>query len=280
MLGADSTSSVPSNQGFHFFDFNQKLFEIGESSTLGLLTWGLGGLGNTSYRTLVANLADSLRGQVLQSVDEVAEIWISRFLPEYKGCPAMKEFKRLDAAASFGSKSAAGPIRSEEEERQWNTLKTGLEVGFCIAGYVDSSRIPQAVAIDVFPSAPFYSKRSLDTWSLHWWGVPNFFLRLLRGADGALLSSIESSGKWQGNRQDLEAILNDHTILPAGALPIRDAIDYVHTCIYSTIKAIKFSGLPQVCGGPIEIAVITTDRKFRWVRHKAWDAAITDGALI
>jgi hypothetical protein len=59
-------------------------------------------------------------------------------------------------------------------------------------------------------------------------------------------------------------------------LPIRDAIDFVHSSIYSTIKALKFSQFPQVCGGPIEIAVITSDRPFRWVRHKRFDAAITE----
>jgi len=58
---------------------------------------------------------------------------------------------------------------------------------------------------------------------------------------------------------------------------MRDAIDYVHSAIYCTIKAMKFSTGAQVCGGPIEIAVITSDRKFRWVRHKPWDAAIEDG---
>jgi hypothetical protein len=60
-------------------------------------------------------------------------------------------------------------------------------------------------------------------------------------------------------------------------LPIRDAVDFVHACIYSTIKALKFSNFSQICGGPIEIATITTDRQFRWVRHKPWDAALTEG---
>jgi hypothetical protein len=61
-------------------------------------------------------------------------------------------------------------------------------------------------------------------------------------------------------------------------LPIREAIDFVHACVSSTIKAMKFStSLAQICGGPIEIAVITTDRRFRWVRHKDWDVAIAEG---
>jgi F420-0:gamma-glutamyl ligase len=45
------------------------------------------------------------------------------------------------------------------------------------------------------------------------------------------------------------------------------------------IKTMKFSHMAPVCGGPVEIAVVTTDRKFRWVRHKQSDAAIGEGGL-
>src|SRR4051812_3275043 len=100
--------------------------------------------------------------------------------------------------------------------------------------------------------------------------------RLFCGTDDAMLSSILTSGMWAGNSQDLLALLPQHN-LNHPPLPIRDAIDFVYTCIYSTTKAIKFSWHLQVCGGPIEIAVITTDREFRWVRHKQWDTAINEG---
>lgn len=72
-------------------------------------------------------------------------------------------------------------------------------------------------------------------------------------------------------------LIEAHGLQPRAKLPMRDAIDYVHSAIYCTIKAMKFSMGPQVCGGPIEIGVITSDRRFRWVRHKPWDAAIEDG---
>jgi hypothetical protein len=36
----------------------------------------------------------------------------------------------------------------------------------------------------------------------------------------------------------------------------------------STIKAMKFSNFPQTCGGPIEIAVISSDRRFRWCQRR------------
>ena len=58
VLGADSTASHTNADGlFHYFNHNQKVFEIGEDSTLGMLTWGFGGLLEVSYRTLIANVA-------------------------------------------------------------------------------------------------------------------------------------------------------------------------------------------------------------------------------
>ena len=55
---------------FRYFNYNQKVFEIGDpgTGTLGVVTWGLGGLGELSYRTLLALLADDLKKQTAKSV--------------------------------------------------------------------------------------------------------------------------------------------------------------------------------------------------------------------
>ena len=107
--------------------------------------------------------------------------------------------------------------------------------------------------------------------------APKMFQRLIQGCDDALKADILSSGHWTGTIQDLNALVANHA-LSHPIVPIRDAIDFVHACITSTIKAFKFSSMAPICGGPIELAVITTDRDFRWVKHKTWDAAITEGA--
>jgi hypothetical protein len=44
----------------HYFDFNQKIFEVGQSSSLALMTWGLRSFGATSIRSMAAALGDSL----------------------------------------------------------------------------------------------------------------------------------------------------------------------------------------------------------------------------
>jgi hypothetical protein len=108
------------------------------------------------------------------------------------------------------------------------------------------------------------------------WGVPDVIQRLYKGFDKSLPAAIAESPKWTGTREDLDAVLAPFRV-EHPAIPIRDAVDFVYSSIYITIKTLKFCVAAQICGGPIEIAVITTDRAFRWVRHKAWDAAMPDG---
>jgi hypothetical protein len=107
------------------------------------------------------------------------------------------------------------------------------------------------------------------------WGVPVIFRRLLNGYDDRAIDAIIDSGRWNGTKIELEKILNQFR-LAHPQVSIHDGIEFVHTAILSTIKAMKFSNLSQICGGPIEVAVITPDRCFRWVQHKEWDTAITE----
>ncbi len=284
VFGADSTASafLPNNGGIHFFDFTQKVFEIGDESTLGLITWGMGGVESTSHRTLIAQLGDDLEVKPAQSVKEVADRWTDRFWNAYTAMQAYKDCVALAAKPAHDPTLPVPPVgmRTAVEEGQLQGLRNHLGVGFGIGGYVDGNRTPEAFVIWFHPDQPKPSPTPLPQHTLGWWGVPNFFSRLLKGADDNLIEALAKSGKWTGTRAELDQLVADVTILPPGQLPIRDAVDYVYTCIVCTIKALKFSALPQLCGGPIEIAVVTTDRRFRWVNHKPWDAAIKDGALL
>lgn len=282
VLGADSTASHSTADGlFHYFNHNQKLFQIGEDSTLGLLTWGLGGLGDISYRTLIAKLDDDLKKKKPASVQQVAERWAALVWAEYSKILAaeMAQAALLDAKVPHSpTHPAPGPLmRTKDEEDQYNLLM-GLYVGFCIAGYVPSDRKPVAFQVNVMPTASAVPVPSALQGNNAFWGAPNLALRLLNGFDSDLRQGILDSPHWTGTEAELDATLFKNS-LQIPPLPIRDAVDFAHSCIHSTIKALKFSSLNQICGGPIELAVITTDRKFRWVRHKRWDEAILEGDL-
>ena len=276
-MGADSTASAFGLGGMHYFNFNQKLFELGQNSTLGVLTWGLGALGNLSYRTIVARVADALAAKAPASVADAASTFIDTFWQAYDVFAPVQRARVLGAKQQFGTAAAAPDVRTQDEERELEDARSNLVVGFCVAGYVLPHREPGAVNVTFDPLANVKPVgQSMVAEGSQWWGVPNIIQRLIFGADANLKAALLTSGKWNGTPQELDQIVAAQALSHA-SLPIRDAVDYVYSCIHCTIKAMKFSSLSQVCGGPIEVAVITTDRPFRWVRHKSFDAAINDG---
>ncbi len=282
VLGADSTASHSTADGlFHYFNHNQKLFQIGECSTLGLLTWGLGGFSDVSYRTLIAMLDDDLKKKKPQTVLKVAERWAALVWAEYTKAFGTEMARAVNLGAKIAhnpTNPAPGPhTRTKDEEDEFSRLM-GLFVGFCIAGYVASDRKPFAYQINCMPTATTVPVPTALKGNNAFWGAPNLALRLLNGYDSDLRQGILDSPHWTGTEADLDAVLVTNS-LQIPSLPIRDAVDFAHSCIHSTIKALKFSSLNQICGGPIELAVITTDRAFRWVRHKRWDEAILEGDL-
>jgi hypothetical protein len=279
VFGADSTTTMfvsglgPTAFGSeHHYNFAQKIFQIGEDSTLAMTMWGLGNLSSVSYRTLIAQFADSLAGQGVGSVQDVARGWSKYFWVAYAQDfgEVIKRAKALQSKAS----------RTDDESRELLALSQLYSGGFCVGGYVLSDRRPQAFEIKYDPllSAP-PTPDSLALGSTRFWGCPNLINRLVYGIDQGVLLDILNCGKWGGSQQELVDLLMPYCLGQPFDLPIREAIDWVHASIYTTIKTMKFSHMAPVCGGPVEVAVITTDRRFRWVRHKRFDSAIGDGGF-
>jgi hypothetical protein len=271
VLGADSTVSfnfqdqsgrlVP-----HYFNYGQKVFEVGENSTLGIATWGLGGLGLISYRTLFADLADDFGSAPPATVQDAAQRWVSSFAPIYSttAAPQIARAKAL----------AAQQARTPQEEEELVQLDNTLACGFCMGGRVGAKREPGAYEMVFKPrdSAPATPQAIEYGW--RFWGAPNAIQRLMFGMDDVMVAALLNSEKWPGSEQDIRQLMAANYPAHDYILPLREAIDFVHSAIYTTIKSLKFSKLHQICGGPVEIAVITTDRRFRWVRHKGLGDAI------
>jgi hypothetical protein len=226
---------------------------------------------------MLALFADDLEATPAKTILEVADRWVAYFWREYNSDPVVQHYKALEAKIPFGPTAVklASNMRTEIEESQFKHLQRNLIVGFCVAGYTLPDRIAKGFEI-VFNPSMMQSPIPNEFSGYMAWGAPNIIQRLINGSDYEVRSSIMDSGMWTGSPHELSLVLDKHT-LNHPLLPIRDSIDFVHACIYSTIKAIKFSTNLQICGGSIEIAVITTDRDFRWVRHKQWDTAINEG---
>lgn len=243
VFGADSTttmfvSGIGPNPGGteRYYNYAQKIFQIGDESTLGLTMWGLGNLQNTSYRTLIAQLADDLRATPPQSVDEVAERWNQWFWNAYSAdfAPLLQRVQTLQA----------NPQRTPDEKNELNFLMSSLSGGFCLGGNLLHDRTPKALEILYNPgqTGP-QAVNPIALGTTRFWGWPSLIERLLYGIDNFLLQTILQSGKWQGTQKDLFDLIFPHCLGQPLHLPIREAVDWVHASIYTTIKTMKFSHL-------------------------------------
>lgn len=271
VLGADSATTLSGGpDGTCHLDYAQKVFEVGPSgSSLGLVTWGLGQIGQESHRTIVADLGHAHAEKPFLSLSDMSaalagDLW-SRFSKAYDA--EIKRFHELDG------KLNAKDISDEEREEHSLLMEAGSG-GYCLAGRVADHGRCQAFQIlwGLYMDKPQVIE--LPQEAPAFWGVPHIMERLLFGCDSQMVASILGSGKWTGDHQDLIKLVLQNRLISPRLLPIREAIDWVHTVIHTTIRGTKFAKWPHWCGGPVEIAAITTDRPFRWVRHKPLDAAI------
>ncbi len=286
ILGADSTSTstfiLGNDTSIHHLEYAQKIFEIGERGTLGLACWGLGAIGEKSYRTLSAELGDAMTSKDSYTVSQAAEWWRDKFwdLYELTFAAQIVRAKELKSRGEIiETKKLAGSLTpAETAEFQAMSIEIqglhSLGGGFCIGGRDSTDRQPRAYQITY---NPFQDRSvSITHLSMGWcfWGCPDIVQRIIFGIETTVRNQILASGKWAGTADELDVILTTIDLEPYTLLPLREAVDWVHAMIYSTLKAYKFSSRPSVCGGPIDIALISSDRPFRWIRHKSLGAAI------
>jgi hypothetical protein len=270
VFGADSTSTYASGTGKRHYNNEQKIFEIGEmGSTLGVVTWGLGGLPDSSYRLILAELSDRLIAQEPASVQDAAQRWSDLLWGAYS--------IQLQAQRTRYTTLSVNPAKTPNEQQEMADLNQTFSVGFCIGGHVKAERRSRAFVVQFnlgLSGAP--APEEIQRGAPIFGGVPSLILRMINGIDQAVYESILNSSDWKGGKAGLDSLIRPHVLGPQILLPLREAIDWIYSSIFTTIKAIKFSSLPPVCGGPIEVAVITSDRRFRWVRHKGLDQALGD----
>jgi len=303
VFGSDSTWTIPV-KGFdpeqpdeHYFNHGQKLFEVGQNSTLGILIWGLNSFPEVSFRTLVATFADQLNANPAPSVQEIANRWSAFFWERYSAIYAEKKARLAELSELLGGQEEADEEEEvvggnqedaqeandqadeeepSEEERELEFLKEEYKGGFCVGGYCPPDRTPGAYEIMYNLNMDAPQVASLEIGVPRFWGWGNLIDRLLFGMDRRLMGAICDSDHWDGNLGDLVKLIKEECLIQPTIVPIREAVDWIHASVYTTIKSMKFSHLAPVCGGPIDLAVITTDRMFRWVRHKDLDSALVN----
>jgi len=252
VLGTDSTTTIAVDAGVaQLFNHAQKVFAVGpeERPMYGICTWGAGMVSTVTHRSIAARLSHRILmtpGNVIDAVNRLVEV---------------------------------------VDEVRNPVISTVPFFGYFLCGTNHETHIPECYEI-TFPENQNASIRSLPVGRASFRGAPEFFTRIFRGYDqrlpSTLLAALQASVPGlPSNFQDLfqqafQSVTRGLTAAGYPNPPIREAIDFIHMYLNATIKANKFRYGVPVCGGPIEIGVVTSDRPFRWVQHKKFDTAIVE----
>ncbi len=272
VLGSDSTTTIldPDGRNRAYLDYAQKLFEVGpRKSSLALATWGMGQVAGDSHRTIAAFLGKRHQSQPFKSVADAAAELSKLVWSRYQAAYSQEQGKSKDLFLKF-QQATLSPAELEELQE----FGARLSGGYCLAGRTDKCGRCEAYEIQWTPWYDVPAITDLKQETPYFWGVPAIMERVIYGFDNAGLLRILQSGKWNGTSDELYNLIAQNRFMQPAHLPIREAIDWIHTIIHTTIRGVKFAQESHSCGGPVEIACITTDRPFRWVCHKGLGAAI------
>lgn len=253
VLGADSTATISDQSGnvVQLLHHAQKVFQVGEKSRIGFCCWGSGSIGQTSHRTLAARLSEHA-GFGNFTVEQAAHALLGLVM----------------AARGAGQVSDV--------------------TGYFIGGWNLGTHEPQCYQL-LFQPGQNPAIEQLPMGSARFQGIPSFFTRVFHGFAPELpqrLRDAVAERFWLQQQQQLPANFDavfqqafQDAVAPLAAVgaqdvPIREAIDFVFAYIHITVKAYKFRFGPPPCGGPIEVAFISTDRPFRWALHKSFQTAM------
>ncbi len=238
VLGTDSMTTVmlPSSDGQSVvaktYSNARKLVQIG-ALPVGVFTYGLGNLGPRTVYSHIIEYSRSLENSSDWKVRDIAAGLSRHLLKEYN--------------AIYGSAE--------------NKPALGLHV----AGYSVGSALPEEWELECPGSAEPDLTMGMDDVGVNWEGITLPFARLFYGYDVRLVEALQAGGVKSGL---LQTVLEETSLVPqlsVDAMPLQDAINYAVYVLRTTIGFTSFETGPALCGGQLQVAVISEEAQFQWV---------------
>lgn len=245
VMAADSATSFAIGQ---IYEHANKMVNLVKGLPIGVMSCGVGGIGNASVATLLKDLRQRLMG------DESHKDW------------------KLDPK-SYTMQSVTSRVHEFfcEKAKEGNN-KSFLLLRIC--GYSAGRLLPEVWQVafldDGKPLDPSCSQPE-DTFGARWNGETEALDRMILGIGnlteaGAKTLNV-SPQQAREVRDKVIPLMYQDLILPAA--PIQDAIDLARFMVETTKGFVRFSVTrPKTVGGPIEIAAITKHEGFKWVQRK------------
>lgn len=258
VLATDSASTLFSQNGgvSHVYNNANKILNLYKSNErkrdglpIGIITYGLGGIGNSSISTLIKDFRKTL-------MDEVNRWNLNA--DNYKIEDIAQNFKKF--------------IFDETYQPFFKDVKQPPFLGFIISGYSSMAALAEEWRIEIINGeciGPNQIRKNEDV-GIAWGGESKTITRLVLGYDPFLPDILKEMRMKEDEIIPLIQFIQQRTeapIVPA-AMPIKDAIDLAEFLVKTTILFTRFLPVAPTVGGPVEIATITKHEGFKWILRK------------
>ncbi len=237
VLGTDSMTQIwavdPKGTRVAIKNFRnaRKLFQIGDLP-IGIVTYGVGNLGNRSTQGLIFEFSSGYEGD--PNVESVARSLFDHFKEPFESI--------YDTSDS---------------------MQTGL--GFFVAGYSPDQPLSEEYEFLLPRDQGVKTVRPMDQVGASWRGVELPFTRLHRGFDPRLLEDLVSKGV---SRTLIDEATTKYKMpVVYDGMPVQDAVNLVVFILQTTIGVAAFEPGFSSCGGPLQVAVVQRSEEFKWIQE-------------
>lgn len=272
VLAADSTAALqgslqdPTGKSatgiLKTYDHVRKLAHL-KDYPIGTLAWGMALIGARSVESLIKEYE-----YALPSLEEEEEkIKESRIRGEIK---ADERFKYSVSEISTGLLDHVKKFYSEEFSI--HPVEKQPQLGILVSGYSSGKFFPEQWLINLPASDKLNEVRpnvgGKPDFGANWFGLTDAIVRLHWGRDDGALDILAE--KFKVSPEEIYGLLGklQYPVLFNG-MPLQDAIDYAVYLVNVAIGRFRFVVGAPLCGGEIDVAVITPN-KFTWVQRKSW----------
>lgn len=256
VFAADSatTFSGPNNQVLNVYNNANKVFQLHKELPLGMITWGLGSLSQSS----MATLAKDFRALITSD-------------PQHKINP--QQYTVKDVADKFFD--FIYTQRYVPEMASWQDKPA---LGFTIGGFSSGASHAEQWSIHIEQgSGNCPGPVSLATpgqMMVEWHGMPEALDRLVKGYSGLLPSVLQFAGLTQPQIDLIKNLADQYMMAPIimQGMPLKDVIDIARFLVDVAAKYTLYTPGSNGVGGPVEIAAITKHEDFKWIERKLYFA--------
>lgn len=251
VLGADSASTLFTETEYHNSYFNtEKLMHV-NGLPVGALTFGLGSLNNRSVSSLANDLRHRLVGEDASWKIDPASFELEDVVDRFK----RYFYEELYTEAFKNVPAPADPLTD-------NSV-----MGFFVGGFASGKQSAEVWRL-LLTRGGCHVTKLIDAdapWDCAWEGAREPIQRILFGYSSKIMQRLMDAGVQQDAAEKLLASMEP---LINGAMPIQDAVDFVHYLIEVTCGYVRFAPGPMAVAKPIDLAAITKYNGLKWISRK------------